>query len=318
MRKTIFAAALLLAASPVCAQTVPQAIVVSAADVAKLAATANAAQTAANPPRANVLAPIIAVAPYALNLEHRIGKQTAAIHTAEAELMIVLGGSASLTTGGMLVGGGAARGGNINGTDITGGNVQHVVQGDMMLVPQGVPHMLAPDPGAPLVLATLHMPRDAEPVPAPGRAAAAPKLYNAAADYPAMIARAKAALPASARFFGGDTILTLAPYRVGLEFRSAKGVTSVHKTDDELMYVLEGEGNIPTGGTVVNPKDTGANIDGDAIQGATDHHMKKGDFIYVPAGVPHYAVTEGNSIFVLATLHVPRPAPAAAAPAAGR
>jgi mannose-6-phosphate isomerase-like protein (cupin superfamily) len=124
-----------------------------------------------------------------------------------------------------------------------------------------------------------------------------------------MTARAKAAMPASSRFFGGDTILTLVPYRMGLEYRSPKGIASVHKNDGEFMYVLEGEGNIPTGGTVVNPKDSGANIDGDALQGATEHHMKKGDFIYVPAGVPHLAVTDGT--FVLATLHVPSSFPAA-------
>jgi len=62
---------------------------------------------------------------------------------------------------------------------------------------------------------------------------------------------------------------------------------------------------LTTGGTVVNPKDTGANIDGDALEGATDHHMKTGDFIFVPAGLPHLAVTDGT--FVLATLHVPKP-----------
>ena len=31
--------------------------------------------------------------------------------------------------------------------------------------------------------------------------------------------------------------------------------------------------------------------------------MKKGDFIFVPKGVPHLARTDGT--FVLATLHVP-------------
>jgi uncharacterized cupin superfamily protein len=112
-------------------------------------------------------------------------------------------------------------------------------------------------------------------------------------------------VPASARFFGGDTLLSLGTIRVGLEYRSPKGIASVHKNDGEFMWVLAGEGNIPTGGTVINPRDTGANIDGDALEGATDHHMKTGDFIFVPAGLPHLAVTDGT--FVLATLHVPKP-----------
>ena len=96
--------------------------------------------------------------------------------------------------------------------------------------------------------------------------------------------------------------MSLPPYRVGLEYRTAKGIASVHKNDGEFMLVLEGEGVIVAGGTVVNPKDLGANIDGDAIAGGVDHPMKKGDWIFVPKGLPHLARTDGT--FVLATLHV--------------
>ena len=54
---------------------------------------------------------------------------------------------------------------------------------------------------------------------------------------------------------------------------------------------------------MVNPRDTGANIDGDAQTGSTINRMKTGDFIFVPKGVPHLARTDGH--FVLATMHVP-------------
>ena len=100
-------------------------------------------------------------------------------------------------------------------------------------------------------------------------------------------------------------MLSLPPYRVGLEYRTPKGIASVHKNDGEFMFVLEGEGVIVAGGTVVNPKDLGANIDGDAIAGGIDNRMKKGDWIFVPKGLPHLARTDGT--FVLATLHVPQP-----------
>ena len=120
-----------------------------------------------------------------------------------------------------------------------------------------------------------------------------------------MTEKAKAAAATSPRFFGGDTMLSLPPYRVGLEYRTPKGIASVHKNDGEFMFVLEGEGVIVAGGTVVNPKDLGANIDGDAIAGGVDNRMKKGDCIFVPKGLPHLARTDGT--FVLATLHVPQP-----------
>ena len=296
--KSLFGAAALLlwTALPAAAQT--GVIVVSAQQVEQIRQSARAAQGT----RPSASQPIIAAPPYALNLEHRTGTAPASQHPVEAEIIMVLDGAGTITTGGALVNPTTAANGNISGSDITGGTPRHMVKGDIMMVPQNVPHMMAPDAGAPFVLATLHLPRSGDPAPVAGRAPAAPKLVNLAADLPTMIEKARAAVATSPRFFGGDTILSLPPYRMGLEYRSPKGIASVHKNDGEFMYVLEGEGVIVAGGTVVNPKDTGANIDGDAIAGGKDIRMKKGDWIFVPKGVPHLAKSDGA--FVLATLHV--------------
>jgi quercetin dioxygenase-like cupin family protein len=296
MKPPLLATALLLLTTcAAAAQT--DATIVTAEQVEQIRQTARAAQAPSAP---SIARPLISAVPYTVNLEHRTGKAPASVHTGEAEIIIVLDGAGTVTTGGTLVDGVPGANGNISGKDVTSGTPQHLVKGDMLMVPQGTAHMMVPDAAAPFVLATLHLPRT-EPAPAAGRPA--PKLLNRAADIPAMIAKAKAASATSPRFFGGDTILSLAPYRVGLEYRTAKGIASVHKNDGELMYVLEGEGVIVAGGTVVNPKDLGANIDGDAIQGGVDHRMKKGDWIFVPKGLPHLARTDGT--FVLATLHVP-------------
>jgi mannose-6-phosphate isomerase-like protein (cupin superfamily) len=289
-------ALLLLMASAVAAQT--GAIVVSASQVEQIRQSARASQGS----RPSAAQPIISAQPYVLNLEHRTGKTGASVHTSEAEVIIVLDGAGTVTTGGSLVDATPGANGNISGKDIAGGTAQHAVKGDMLMVPQGTAHMMVPDAGGPFVLATLHLPRTGEPAPAAGRSPTAPKLAHRAADLPAMIERAKAAAATSPRFFGGDTILSLPPYRMGLEYRTSKGIASVHKNDGEFMYVLEGEGVIVSGGTVMNPKDTGANIDGDAIEGGKDIRMKKGDWIFVPKGVPHLAKSDGA--FVLATLHV--------------
>jgi len=297
MKTPILAAALLLlTACAASAQT--GAIIVSAEQVEQIRQSARDAQG----DRPSQSKPIISAQPYVLNLEHRTGKAPASVHGAEAELIMVLDGAGTITTGGSLVDPANGTNGNISGKDITGGTPQHLAKGDMLMVPQGTAHMMVPDAGGAFVLATLHMPRSGEPAPAPGRAPAAPKLVHHAADLPVLIEKAKAAAATSPRFFGGDTLLVLPPYRVGLEYRTPKGIASVHKNDGEFMYVLEGEGVIVTGGTVVNPKDLGANIDGDAIEGGTDNRMKKGDWIFVPKGLPHLARTDGT--FVLATLHV--------------
>jgi len=288
---------LLLTASAAAAQST--AIVVSAEQVEQIKQSARAAQAG----RPSMAKPIITALPYELDLDHRTGRTPASLHPVEAEVMIVLDGAGTVTTGGALVNATTAVNGNISGSDIAGGTPQHVVKGDMLIVPQNVPHMMNPDAGGVLVLAALHLPRTGEPPPVAGRMPAAPKLIHLAADLPAMIEKTKAASATSPRFFGGDTLLSLPPYRVGLEYRTAKGIASVHKNDGEFMLVLEGEGVIVAGGTVVNPKDLGANIDGDAIEGGTDIRMKKGDWIFVPKGLPHLARTDGT--FVLATLHVP-------------
>src|SRR4051812_28493663 len=245
MKPPILAAALLLlTASAAAAQT--GAIIVSAEQVEQIRQSARAAQA----DRPSSSKPIIAAPPYALNLEHRTGKAPASVHGGEAEIIMVLDGAGTITTGGTLVEATPGTNGNISGKDITGGTPQHLVKGDMLMVPQGTAHMMVPDAGGPFVLATLHLPRTGEPAPAAGRTPGAPKLVNLAAELPAMTQKAREAAATSPRFFGGDTILSLTPYRVGLEYRTPKGIASVHKNDGEFMYVLEGEGVIISGGTV--------------------------------------------------------------------
>ena len=298
MRKLLLALSLTAFALPVLAQSAAPApaIVINGGQMAQIMAKAAADQAAK--PSPNQHEAIISASPYSLSLERRVGKAPAVVHTMGVELMIILDGSGTLTTGGTMVGGTLANGNITGGTAINGGQDQHIGKGDFILIPDNTPHMIVADGGAPLQLASLVIPHAAG-APA-GRGA--PKLITHAADLPAMIEKAKAAVPGSARFFGGDTLLSLGSIRVGLEYRSPKGIASVHKNDGEFMYVIAGEGHIPSGGTMVNPKDTGANIDGDAMEGATDNLMKAGDFIFVPKGLPHAAITDG--VFVLATLHV--------------
>ena len=294
MKKLIFAA--LLAAIPASAQTPDPAIVVRGDAMTRIMAKAAADQSAT--PTPNQHEPIITAAPYSLVLERRVGKAPSVVHTAGIELMIILEGAGTLTTGGTIVGGTLANGTITGGTAIMGGQDQPIGKGDFILIPENTPHMIVTDGGAPLQLASLVIPHGAG-APA-GRGA--PKLITHASELPAMIEKAKAAVPASPRFFGGDMLLSYGSIRAGLEYRSPKGIASVHKNDGEFMYVITGAGNIPSGGTVTNPKDTGANIDGDDMVGSKDNLMKTGDFIFVPKGLPHKAISDGP--FVLMTLHV--------------
>jgi hypothetical protein len=53
--------------------------------------------------------------------------------------------------------------------------------------------------------------------------------------------------------------------------------------------VVDGEATIVTGGTMVGGKETQPNqLRGTSIDGGQAYHLKKGDSITIPAGVPHW------------------------------
>jgi mannose-6-phosphate isomerase-like protein (cupin superfamily) len=106
-----------------------------------------------------------------------------------------------------------------------------------------------------------------------------------------------------------EPILLLAPYRAQLEYRPVNAPAAVHTEDAELMVVLQGTGNIITGGTLVDGKQVNAyNLSGPSISGGQDHNVVKGDMVLIPANTPHQVVPAGGAPIVLMTMHVPYPA----------
>jgi mannose-6-phosphate isomerase-like protein (cupin superfamily) len=142
------------------------------------------------------------------------------------------------------------------------------------------------------------------------RAPAADKLYTSAAEVQALMAKAKAEGPKQVTV---ENILTLSNYRANLEYRSLKGAASIHDTEAEMMYVIDGTGTITTGGTIPDVKRLNpANQTGTDITGGNAQAVSKGDFLIVPAGVPHLIVPTDGTVLTLMTFHVPQPPPAAA------
>ena len=62
------------------------------------------------------------------------------VHEKETDIIYVLDGAATFVTGGTMVGGAVSRPGQWLGKDITGGEEHHLVKGDMVIVPAGIPH----------------------------------------------------------------------------------------------------------------------------------------------------------------------------------
>jgi mannose-6-phosphate isomerase-like protein (cupin superfamily) len=137
-------------------------------------------------------------------------------------------------------------------------------------------------------------------------AAAAPPLitYASSADVQALIANAR-------RIHKGEPtvtqpILSLAPYRASLEYRTAVGPSAVHEKEAEFFYVIEGSGTLVTGGKLKDEKrQNPANLGGTGIDGGQPRAVAKGDFIVVPEGQPHW-FSDIKGELILMSLHVPR------------
>lgn len=127
----------------------------TAAEVQALIAKAKAER---KPDQANFSQPIVRFAPYNVNLEYRVGASSSGVaHPKESELIEVLEGTGTITTGGTLVGANPG-GANVMGSKIEGGEAHKVAKGDFLLVPAGTPHGISPDDGVTLILMTLHLP----------------------------------------------------------------------------------------------------------------------------------------------------------------
>ena len=139
---------------------------------------------------------------------------------------------------------------------------------------------------------------------------AAPKTFSSAADVQALIAKAKADRKDNAPMVA-ERILALAPYNANLEYRASVGTASVHETEAEFFYVIDGAATMVTGGKLTDEKRTNpTNLTGSGIENGMSRNVAKGDFIVVPEGTAHW-FSAISSPLVLMTLHVPRPVPAA-------
>lgn len=143
-------------------------------------------------------------------------------------------------------------------------------------------------------------------VPLQAQAPAAPKLFAAAADVKAMIARAKVERKPDQPNFS-QPIVSLAPYNANLEYRvgGLNAPASTHDKDAELFYVVEGAGTVVTGGTLQNERRSNAdNSSGTAIEGGQSRKIAAGDWVLVPEKTPHW-FTQIDGTLVLMSIHLP-------------
>jgi len=127
-------------------------------------------------------------------------------------------------------------------------------------------------------------------------------LYTSAADVAAAVAK----LPKNP--LASVPVFKMGPFNVNVEHRlgspAAPQAASVHDKDAELFYMIDGTATLVTGGKLVEGTKDGDNWRGKAIEGGKAQKMSKGDFMLVPAGVPHWFTDISGQITEF-SLHLP-------------
>jgi glc operon protein GlcG len=103
---------------------------------------------------------------------------------------------------------------------------------------------------------------------------------------------------------GGDLVKAQDLIVLGAH-RNGTGQVEVHDRETDVIYVVDGEATIVTGGTMVGGKVTATGQSrGTDIQGGRSQHLAKGDVVVIPAGIPHWfkEVPQSISYYVVKVL----------------
>jgi len=93
-------------------------------------------------------------------------------------------------------------------------------------------------------------------------------------------------------------------YMVHTSRRDKPGLAEIHALDTDIIYVLQGNATLVTGGTAVDAKDIAPNeIRGSRIEGGITRQLSKGEVIIVPNNTAHW-FKEVNGEFLYYTIKV--------------
>lgn len=84
--------------------------------------------------------PLIETAPYKVHASRREAPGMAEVHARDTDIIYVLEGTATIVTGGQVVGGKTTAADELRGPSIAGGTERRLARGDVLVVPNGVPH----------------------------------------------------------------------------------------------------------------------------------------------------------------------------------
>jgi mannose-6-phosphate isomerase-like protein (cupin superfamily) len=84
---------------------------------------------------------------YAVHASRRDRPGIPEVHESDVDIMYMIDGTATIVTGGELVGAKTVATGEIRGTDIRSGQSRKLSKGDVIIIPAGIPHWFKEVPG---------------------------------------------------------------------------------------------------------------------------------------------------------------------------
>lgn len=105
-------------------------------------------------------------------------------------------------------------------------------------------------------------------------------------------------VPAAVHFIGHDQVAAVMakggpilndPGLLILANRRGAGESEYHEHTNHVFIMVEGEGTLIVGGTMVGAKQTApGQMRGTGLDGGETYHLSKGDVITIPAKTPHW------------------------------
>jgi quercetin dioxygenase-like cupin family protein len=207
---------------------------------------------------------------YSIYTVRREARGRVELHERDMDIVLVLEGAATFVTGGTINDRHVSGPGESTGTAIENGAPHRLGKGDVVIVPNGVPHWFSEVTPAIRYFAVKIRQESASP--------------SAAADV--RYWSAKEAFAARGPVFDASQGRFARVYALG---RSMPLGVELHELDTDLVFVLSGSGTFVTNGSIVEPRPLAANEStGRAITDGTPRLLTSGAVLVVPAGTPHW------------------------------
>jgi glc operon protein GlcG len=90
------------------------------------------------------------------------------------------------------------------------------------------------------------------------------------------------------KFRRGGLLLDTSGYKIDAGRREGPGEVEYHEHVVDVMRVVEGTAKVVTGGEMVGAREVGpGELRASKVEGGTEHELREGDVLAIPAAVPH-------------------------------